>query len=133
MPFLVHGLSLHLGGAVSCCETVDQIILVKLRGSWEFDSLVYMFDVGGTPPGLSLISDPVCGQSDEVVRTPYFRGFLGKKPWGGPRTRWRHYVSIWSGKTSWSPKRSWRVSQGRGMSGFLSGTCCLCDQTTHKQ
>lgn len=38
----------------------------------------------------------------------------------------------WPGDTLGSPRRIWRVSQGREMCGFSSWICCICDLTTDK-
>lgn len=36
------------------------------------------------------------------------------------------------GNSSGSPRMSWKLSLGRGISGFLFGTCCLHDPTMNK-
>lgn len=52
-----------------------------------------------------------------------------KRPWGRPRTPGGIVNLLWPEKASKSPRWSWRLSLGRGISRFLSLTYCLCDST----
>jgi len=52
----------------------------------------------------------------------------GMWPRGRPRIRWRDFLGM-----PWDLPGGAGVSLGRGMSGFLSWICSLCDLTSDKQ